>query len=116
MINNLRKQMDMSIESFWVILINNADEILGYKKIGDGTINFCQVDFRKMMRTIINVDDCSKVVISHNHPSGSLIPSKDDIDITYKIKLMLNEIKVKLTDHVIVTDNYHYSFKANGGI
>jgi len=112
----IETEMNTAIESFWIVLINERSEIIGYTMLNEGDVDFVDIDYRKLVKTVINVDECVEVVISHNHPSGCVIPSKSDCLATKKIKLLLNEIQVDLIDHVIITDNSHYSFKANGGM
>ena len=58
----------------------------------------------------------NKIILVHNHPSGSLRPSKEDSDITNKIKRACELLNIRLIDHVIVTDANYYSFHDNGVI
>ena len=102
-------------ETFVLVFTNHANEIIGYNIHSSGTIASTQVEIRLIMAIAINCA-CSGVIISHNHPSGSMSPSKSDRLITDKINQALEVFNIKLLDHIIVSPNRgdYYSFADNG--
>lgn len=102
-------------ETFFIILLNRSNRILGYKKISEGGLNETIVDVRLIMQTALNTNS-SAIVLSHNHPSGNLTPSENDLKITKEIKTVAEFHKIKVLDHLILTDTYYYSFADSGNI
>lgn len=102
-------------ETFVLVFTNHANEIIGYNIHSSGTIASTQVEIKLIMAIAINCA-CSGVIISHNHPSGTLTPSKSDRLITDKINQALEVFNIKLLDHIIVSPNRgdYYSFADNG--
>ena len=97
-----------------IIFLSNIFEVINYKTVSTGTIDKSVVFIRNIIKQIL---DCNAkyIILAHNHPSGSLIPSKDDIDITKNIKKALKLIDISLVDHIIISSNGYYSF-AEGGL
>ena len=100
-------------ESFWVILFNQGMESIGIAKIGQGGITATYVDTRLIAKYAID-SLATGCILVHNHPSGRLVPSKEDIDLTKKITQALDLLDVKVRDHLIVTKNSYYSFLDDG--
>ena len=78
-----------------------------------GTINRSLVNPREMLKTSI-LSNASGVVVMHNHPSGSLHPSKYDDMLTQSVKKAAEIMRIHFTDHVIVTDGCYYSYAECG--
>ncbi len=100
-------------ESFFLLLLNRANETIGYAKISQGGITGTVVDVKILLKYVVD-SLASGVVVCHNHPSGNLRPSSQDIDITNKIKETLNLLDSQLIDHIILTSESYYSFSDNG--
>ena len=100
-------------ESFFILLMNRSNQTVGYAKISQGGIAGTVVDVKIIAKYCIDTL-CSGVILAHNHPSGSLVPSEADKKITKKIKDGLNLIDVQVLDHIILTENNYYSFGDNG--
>ncbi len=103
-------QEDIEIyESFFMILLNRANNTDAYVKISQGGIAGTVVDLKLIAKYAI---DClvSGVIVCHNHPSGTLYPSEQDKLITEKIKNALKLLDIKLLDHIILTKDGHFSF------
>jgi DNA repair protein RadC len=96
-------------ESFLVIYLNTGNQILGYYKHSTGGIKGTVADPRLIFATAV-ASASSGIVLSHNHPSGNLVPSQADIDITRKIKEGGKLLEVQLLDHLIITKTGYYSF------
>lgn len=100
-------------ESFFVLLMNRANNTIGYAKISQGGICGTVVDPIIVAKYAIE-SLATGVILAHNHPSGNLIPSNADLQITEKIKTGLNLFGVNVMDHVILTANSYYSFADDG--
>lgn len=104
---------DIPQEEFWILLLNQAAKVIDKVRISQGGIDQTTVDIRSIMREAILMR-ATQIAVVHNHPSGSLKPSKEDINITTKIKKACELLNIRLIDHVIVTDAYFYSFHDHG--
>ena len=101
-------------ETFKVLLLNNANKIIGYSTISEGGLNSTLVDVRVVMQTAL-VSNAISIILTHNHPSGNLQPSINDDNLTKKIKSACELLDIRLLDHIIVTpyDSY-YSYNDEG--
>jgi DNA repair protein RadC len=97
------------VEHVYVLSLNNANNVTGFMKLGSGTIASSVVDFRVLFKFVIDSLSVS-FIVSHNHPSGSLIPSNADIELTKKLKEASRVLDLKLLDHIILSYDGHYSF------
>lgn len=102
-------------ESFFVLLLNQANLTIGYAKISQGGITGTVADVRLIAKYTVD-SLATQVIIAHNHPTGNLLPSQADIEITKKIKQTLNIFDVNLLDHLILTADSYYSFADEGKI
>lgn len=100
-------------ESFVVVYLNRANQILGYYKHSIGGITGTVADPRIIFATAI-VSASSAVVISHNHPSQNPTASQADIELTRKIKEGGKLLEIQLLDHLIVTKTGYFSFADEG--
>lgn len=97
------------IEYFYVIALNNSNQVLGVKKISSGGITGTMVDVRIIFQTLLKAHGTS-FIIFHNHPSGTLVASNADKHITKKIKEASQLLDIRLLDHIIVTKDSYFSF------
>lgn len=102
-------------ESFFLLLINNSSETIGYVKISQGGITGTVVDVRLILKYTIE-SLATAVILAHNHPSGKLKPSEPDLILTKRIVKAFKLIDVLLLDHVILTKDGYYSMTENGDI
>lgn len=89
-------------ETFKVLLLNNANKIIGYTTISEGGLTSTIVDVRVIMQTAL-VSNASSIILTHNHPSGNTRPSCHDDSLTKKIKAACEIMDIRLLDHIIVT-------------
>lgn len=89
-------------ETFNVLLLNNANKIIGYTTISDGGLTSTIVDVRVIIQTAL-VCNATSIIITHNHPSGNPRPSGQDDSLTKKIKAACKLMDIRLLDHIIVT-------------
>jgi len=102
-------------ESFFILLLNRANNTTGFAKISQGGTAGTCVDIKIIAKYAIE-SLSSSVIICHNHPSGNITPSEVDINITKKIKDALLLLDIRLTDHIILSENDYYSFADNGDL
>ncbi len=101
-------------ESFKVVLLNNNNKVKGIYQLSKGGITETTVDLRILFAVILKTLAVA-IVISHNHPSGTLRPSANDREITNKIKKAAKLFDVTLLDHIIIAPcGEYYSFADNG--
>lgn len=106
---------DITHEEFWALLLNQNSRLLKKVKLSSGGMTDTAVDIRMLMKEALIVG-ATQMIVCHNHPSGSMRPSNEDISLTEKIKEASQLLKIRLVDHVIVTDGAYYSFAEKGKI
>ena len=95
-------------EKVYALLLNSSNAIICCKEIGSGVVNGAEISIRELMELGIKYKAVS-VILSHNHPGGTLQPSLEDELCTAKIKSALNLVGIKLIDHIIVSDSIFLS-------
>jgi DNA repair protein RadC len=106
-------QGDIEIyESFFLLLLNNANQTIGYAKISQGGVTSTVVDVKIIAKYVVD-SLATNIILAHNHPSGNLNPSTADINITAKIKEAMKFFDVTVLDHIILTADSFYSFSNN---
>jgi DNA repair protein RadC len=101
------------VESFYIILLNRSNTILGYKMLSKGGITGTVADVRVIFQTAILMN-ASGIILSHNHPSGNLHPSDEDVKLTKKVKDASHLFDIKILDHIILTEYNYYSLLESG--
>ncbi len=104
---------DYPYEVFAVVFLNRANKIKHFEIISRGGITGTVADPRLILRKALEAEATS-LVLSHNHPSGNLKPSKADEEITKKIKQAAGYFDITILDHIIVSDEGYYSFADEG--
>lgn len=104
---------DYRHEVFAVIFLNRANKINDFKIVSEGGITGTVADPRIILRTALEKEAVS-LILCHNHPSGSLKPSRADEELTQKIKEAARYFDIKVLDHLIVSDDGYYSFADEG--
>ena len=99
----------LSHEEFWVLYLNNSNKILAKTQMSKGGMTGTIVDVRIVMKQALQ-HSATAIVLVHNHPSGSLHPSKSDTQLTKKFKLAAESLDIKVLDHIIVTEKDYFSF------
>lgn len=101
------------LEEFKIILLNNANRVLGVVDIGMGGKDFVPVDM-KVIFSIALKASASKIILAHNHPSENLIASSQDKAITNKAVECGKFLDIEICDHLIVSEYGCFSFKDEG--
>lgn len=102
-------------ETFIVLYLNRANQVLGYSVISQGGTSNTTVDIKMVIQTAL-LANASCIMLAHNHPSGNLRPSSDDNRITNRIIEAARLFAITVLDHIIITNESYYSFTDNGNI
>lgn len=100
---------ELQHEEFWILYLNNANKILHSSQLSKGGLTGTLVDVRIVMKEALELGSVA-LILAHNHPSGTLKPSKADIEVTQKLKMASAALDIKILDHIIVTERDYYSF------
>jgi DNA repair protein RadC len=104
---------DLLHEEFRILLLTRSLRLIAEKRISIGGINNTIADPKKILREMI-LYQASLVVLMHNHPSGNLVPSEPDRDITRRLSYLAKQLDSKIADHLIFTNDGYYSFSDEG--
>ena len=107
------KMQDMDVEEFWLLLMNQNYRLIKKLCIAHGGISEVSVDVRIIIREAV-LCNATILAVCHNHPSGSLSPSGADDQLTQSIRRACEVMRIKFSDHVIVTDGHYYSYHEQG--
>lgn len=110
---NIFKDFINIYECFYIFLMDNQNNIKGFVKISQGGITGTNVDIRLIAKYAIETLS-TKVILVHNHPSGTLIPSREDKTLTQNVSKALELFDIRVVDHLILTEDDYYSFLDNG--
>ena len=100
-------------EYFKVLFLNQSNQVLGYTLISEGGITETCADVRIILQAALLTNSVA-IILAHNHPSGSMKPSRQDIEITKQVKDAARLMRITVTDHLILTDEGYYSFADEG--
>jgi DNA repair protein RadC len=100
-------------EIFSVVFLNNANKILHIEEVSEGGIMGTVVDPRIIFKKALEYNAVN-LILCHNHPSGNLIPSSQDKNLTQKLKEAAKTLELHIQDHIIVSTDGYYSFAEQG--
>lgn len=100
-------------EEFWTIFLDNANKIINTQQICKGGIDQTLVDVRLILQNALLLQSTA-IIVCHNHPAGSLRPSKKDIMLTEQIIKAAELLDIRVLDHIIIHKNTLYSFHDQG--
>ena len=100
---------ELQHEEFWILYLNNSNKVIQKNQLSKGGITGTLVDVRLVLKNALQVGATSLILV-HNHPSGTLQPSKADKQITNKLKTASASLDIKVLDHVIITEKAYFSF------
>lgn len=104
---------DIPHEEFWIILVNRANRVIRKQQISQGgvagTVADPKIIFKAALETL-----ASGVILAHNHPSGNLVASPADIQLTRKLKEAGKLLEIQVLDHLIVSGQNYFSFADEG--
>lgn len=100
-------------EYFKVLFLNQVNQVLGYTLISEGGLTTTDVDVRVILQAALLTNSVA-IILAHNHPSGNLKPSRQDMEITKQVKDAAQLMRITVIDHLILTDTGYYSFSDEG--
>lgn len=106
---------DLPHEEFWILLLNRANSIINKINISRGGVSGTIVDIKIILKIAIE-NLATSIILCHNHPSGNIMPSQSDIDMTKNLKQASSLVEIQTLDHIIIGENAYYSFSDEGMI
>lgn len=106
---------DLGHEVFYVLYLSQSSSVIRLENIGVGGLSATVADIRIILKNAL-LNSASKLIVAHNHPSGNLKASKEDIAMTAKLKEAAATMDIKLLDHLIIGDNNYCSMADEGQI
>lgn len=107
------RMRDLEHEVFSVIFLNQKHGILSYRVMFNGSIHASSVHPREVVKAVLK-ENAAAVIFAHNHPSGHVSPSPDDLRLTEDLKSLLSHLDVRVVDHMILGGNGYFSFAREG--
>lgn len=104
---------DLNVEEFWVLFLNQGNFVVKKELIGRGGISYVAVDVRIIMKIALE-EYATGIILAHNHPSGTLNPSRVDNILTEKVKTAARTLDIELLDHLILNQKSYFSFADEG--
>lgn len=101
------------VESFFVIALSRANRVIGFYKVSHGGVTGTVVDPKVVMQFAL-LSNATSLILTHNHPSCRVTPSKSDLETTRKISQACDLMDMCLLDHIIVSSEGHFSFADEG--
>lgn len=109
----INEMNNLNQEVLKLILLNTKNIVIGVRDVFKGSLNSSIVHPREIFREAVQRGSAN-IIICHNHPSGDSTPSKEDINITLRIKQCGDLMGIKLLDHIIIGNNNYISLKEKG--
>jgi len=91
-------------EEVYMMCLDSKYQMKSCREVGQGSTNYASVPIRRIVETAL-ADNAVMVVLAHNHPSGLVLPSPEDVHTTHRLAAALSTVDIKLIDHVIVADH-----------
>ncbi|MBK9108557.1 MAG: DNA repair protein RadC [Saprospiraceae bacterium] len=107
------KMEDLTHEEFWVLFLSRSNKLLAIENFSKGGLTGTVADSRLIFQRALDWK-CTGLILAHNHPSGALKPSQQDIDLTRKMKAAGQQLELNVLDHLIVTEDKYFSFADEG--
>ena len=104
---------DLDVEEFWVLFMNQDFRLIKKLRIAHGGISEVSVDVRIIIREAV-LCNTTIMAVCHNHPSGSIAPSRQDDALTRQIQKACELMRIHFMDHVIITDGQYFSYHEAG--
>ena len=101
-------------EHFFIVLLNRANVIIGHELVGIGGVCSVIVSIPTIIKKALSHAGINGIILTHNHPSGRLKPSRQDIEVTQRTTFAANVMDLNILDHIIYQDSRYYSFADEG--
>ena len=106
---------DNKTEECWAIFLNQSSRVTRKIRVSAGGYAMCPVDVRVILKEAI-LCEAVALIICHNHPSGSHMPSSEDDKLTTALRSASNALNINMIDHVIIVNDTYYSYADEGRI
>lgn len=100
-------------EMVYLLSLDAAGKVLNCRLLGHGSVNSANVPARRMVQEALGTN-ATAVVLAHNHPSGIALPSKEDVELTLRLRDALDVMDILLLDHIVVADDDFVSMRDSG--
>ena len=104
---------DLPHEEFWILVLNRSNTVIKKEIVSRGGMNATIVDPKIVFKIAVSNGACG-LILCHNHPSGAVKPSEQDIRLTKRLREAANILDIALLDHIIVGANTYFSFADEG--
>lgn len=104
---------DKKQEEFHAVILNKSNKVLKHLTVSKGSVDGTVVDIKSILKEAVSLL-ASSIILCHNHPSGNLNPSGQDIELTKKISNAATFFDIKVLDHIIIAENNYFSFADEG--
>ncbi|NCD70902.1 RadC family protein [Mucilaginibacter agri] len=108
-----RHLVDLNHEEFWILLLGRNNKVIGKELISKGGLSGTVADPKVIFHVALQ-HQASSIILAHNHPSGNLKPSQQDIDLTKRLYQAGKILEINVFDHLIITDEGFLSFADEG--
>ena len=115
LLNEIFDMENLCEEHFVMLALDSKLRVVGAFDIHTGTINSSLVSMRSLFSRAM-LCNANSIIVAHNHPSGVVKPSGEDINLTRRIKEAGEILDIKLQDHIIIGEDSYYSFKNEGNL
>lgn len=104
---------DLNHEEFWVLYLNNRNQVLGQRRISKGGLSGTTADPRQVFRIALQLH-ATGIILAHNHPSGNLNSSAADDQLTRNMSAAGDALVIRVLDHIIVSSEGYFSYSDDG--
>lgn len=101
------------VEQFFVLLLDRQNQLYAFKQISSGGVSATFTDPKLIFQTAL-LCHATQIILVHNHPSGNIQPSNNDLQMTKRLKEVGELLELPVLDHVIITEESYYSFADEG--
>lgn len=109
----LKRHINRHQEEVWILTLNSELKLIDINMLFRGTVDHCTLHPRDLIR-LLCIKNASSFIMGHNHPSGNLKPSKQDLVVTNKIMKISKLLEVPINDHLILTTESYLSLADHG--
>ena len=100
-------------ETVFLLCLDAKCKVLDCREVSEGSVNSAGVSTRRVVEIALAAK-ASSVVLAHNHPSGIAVPSREDVQTTYRVEAAMDAVDITLADHIIVSDGDYTSMVQSG--
>jgi len=107
--------VDFSRENFIVFYLDTKNSVINSENVFTGAIDACLVDPRVIFRKAL-LNNATRIIIAHNHPSGDLTPSSEDLEIAHALEELGDKLNLKVLDSIVFSETKFYSLLENSDL